>query len=109
LALIVLGPDRLPALARALGVLVARAQHFSAGVKADIRQQTDFDNLAALGQDVRQEVQQEVQILTRQLETELQRARCGLQALAHPAPENPSIAAALASVPEETMNKETPT
>ncbi|TDR80612.1 Sec-independent protein translocase protein TatB [Paludibacterium purpuratum] len=53
-ALVVLGPERLPAVARTLGALVARAQRFVASVKADIGQHTDLANLAALKQEVQQ-------------------------------------------------------
>lgn len=51
-ALVVLGPERLPVVARTLGALVARAQRFVASVKNDIAQQTDLSGLAALKQDV---------------------------------------------------------
>lgn len=51
-ALVVLGPERLPAVARTLGALVARAQRFVTSVKADIQQQTDLAGLASLKQDV---------------------------------------------------------
>jgi sec-independent protein translocase protein TatB len=53
-ALVVLGPERLPAVARTLGALVARAQRFVASVKADIGQHTELASLVALKQEVQQ-------------------------------------------------------
>ena len=41
-ALVVLGPERLPTVARTLGALVGRAQRFVATVKADIQQQANL-------------------------------------------------------------------
>ncbi len=51
-ALVVLGPERLPEVARTVGALVARARGFVASVKADIGQQANLDDLALLRQDV---------------------------------------------------------
>ncbi|WP_215779165.1 twin-arginine translocase TatA/TatE family subunit [Paludibacterium sp. B53371] len=51
-ALVVLGPERLPAVARTLGALVARAQRFVASVKADIGEHTELSTLVSLKQEV---------------------------------------------------------
>ena len=66
-ALIVLGPERLPAVARTIGALVGRAQRFVASVKSDIHQQSQMAGLQELKQDVqdaanafRDQVQREV-------------------------------------------------
>lgn len=66
-ALIVLGPERLPTVARTIGALVGRAQRFVASVKSDIHQQSQMAGLQELKQDVqdaanafRDQVQREV-------------------------------------------------
>ncbi|OQS43357.1 Sec-independent protein translocase protein TatB [Chromobacterium haemolyticum] len=51
-ALVVLGPERLPTVARTLGALVGRAQRFVATVKADIQQQANLTGLSELRQDI---------------------------------------------------------
>lgn len=66
-ALIVLGPERLPTVARTIGALVGRAQRFVASVKSDIHEQGQMAGLQELKQDVqdaasafRDQVQREV-------------------------------------------------
>ncbi|MBI3144800.1 MAG: twin-arginine translocase subunit TatB [Pseudogulbenkiania sp.] len=51
-ALVVLGPEKLPTVARTLGALIGRAQRFVASVKADIHQQADLTGLSSLQQEV---------------------------------------------------------
>ncbi|MCP1289619.1 Sec-independent protein translocase protein TatB [Chromobacterium sp. S0633] len=51
-ALVVLGPERLPTVARTLGALVGRAQRFVATVKSDIQQQANLTGLNELRQDI---------------------------------------------------------
>lgn len=74
-ALVVLGPERLPAVARTLGALVARAQRFVASVKADIGQQTDLAGLQAL----KNEVRDTAYALRNQLGAELEQAQSVVQ------------------------------
>ncbi|MFC3627530.1 Sec-independent protein translocase protein TatB [Vogesella amnigena] len=52
-ALVVLGPERLPAVARTIGALVGRAQRFVASVKSDIQQQSQLAGLQELQQEMR--------------------------------------------------------
>lgn len=51
-ALVVLGPERLPTVARALGTVLARVQRFVASIKNDIRHQTHLDHFYQLRQDL---------------------------------------------------------
>lgn len=51
-ALVVLGPERLPTVARTVGALVGRAQRFVASVKADIQQEANIAGLDGLRQDL---------------------------------------------------------
>lgn len=48
IALIVIGPERLPKVARTLGHLVGRAQRYVTDVKTDIKREMDMDELASI-------------------------------------------------------------
>ncbi|QNM96298.1 Sec-independent protein translocase protein TatB [Chitinimonas koreensis] len=47
-ALVVIGPERLPKVARTVGALVGRLQRYVAGVKADIQREIEIDSLRKL-------------------------------------------------------------
>lgn len=99
-ALVVLGPERLPTVARTLGALVARAQRFVAGVKADIGRQGDLAGLSSL----KQEVQQTAYALKEQLTAEIEQAsaqvrEAGAEALALPGAPPAGAAAAADAAP----------
>lgn len=53
IALIVLGPERLPTVARTLGALIGRMQRFVSGVKADMHAQAAATGLTGLQEDLR--------------------------------------------------------
>ncbi|MES1983129.1 MAG: Sec-independent protein translocase protein TatB [Pseudomonadota bacterium] len=55
-ALLVIGPERLPKVARTLGHLWGRAQRYINGVKADISRDMAIDEFRRLQQKVQQEV-----------------------------------------------------
>jgi len=62
-ALIVIGPERLPRVARTLGALLGRAQRYVNDVKADIQREVDLDELKSIRstfQDAAKSVQQSV-------------------------------------------------
>ncbi|MBB5193141.1 sec-independent protein translocase protein TatB [Silvimonas terrae] len=52
-ALVVIGPERLPKVARTLGLLVGRAQRFAASVKADLDREISQTELAKLEAEMR--------------------------------------------------------
>jgi sec-independent protein translocase protein TatB len=52
-ALIVLGPERLPRLARTVGTLIGRAQRYMADVKAEVAREIQFDELKNVRNTVR--------------------------------------------------------
>jgi len=54
-ALIVVGPERLPKVARTLGLLWGRAQRYVNGVKADIARDMAIDEYRQLTQKIQQE------------------------------------------------------
>ncbi len=53
-ALIVLGPERLPKVARTVGQWVSRAQRYANEVKADITREVDLSQLQSLKQQVQE-------------------------------------------------------
>lgn len=70
-ALIVIGPEKLPKVARTLGLLVGRMQRYVATVKADIDSEIQLEDLRKLQQDVQQrmtQTQAEISSETRHIE-----------------------------------------
>ncbi len=55
-ALIVIGPERLPKVARTMGHLWGRVQRYVNGVKADISRDMALDEMRQVQQDVQQQV-----------------------------------------------------
>jgi sec-independent protein translocase protein TatB len=53
-ALIVIGPERLPRVARTLGHLAGRLQRYVADVKADINREVEFEELRKMRDSVQQ-------------------------------------------------------
>ena len=53
-ALIVIGPERLPRVARTLGHLAGRLQRYVADVKADINREVELEELRKMKDDVQQ-------------------------------------------------------
>lgn len=53
-ALIVIGPEKLPKVARTLGSLVGRMQRYVSTVKQDIERELELDEIKRLQQDVQQ-------------------------------------------------------
>lgn len=72
-ALIVIGPERLPRVARTLGALLGRAQRYVNDVKADIQREVDLDelkNIKSTFQDAAKSVEQSVTQMGQQLQAE---------------------------------------
>jgi len=57
-ALIVIGPEKLPKVARTLGLLAGRMQRYVANVKSDIEREMQFEDLQKIQQEIRQGVMQ---------------------------------------------------
>lgn len=51
-ALIVLGPERLPKVARTVGALVGRMQRYLANVKSEVEREMQFEDLKKLQQEI---------------------------------------------------------
>ena len=56
-ALIVIGPERLPKVARTAGHLLGRFQRYAASVKSDISREMQMDELRKVGQDFKASVE----------------------------------------------------
>ena len=84
-ALIVIGPERLPKTARTLGHLFGRLQRYVADVKADINREMQLDELKKLQQEVRQaasEIETSVNAAARDVETGVRSVKSELNAAA---------------------------
>jgi sec-independent protein translocase protein TatB len=111
-ALIVIGPERLPKVARTLGHMFGRLQRYVNEVKADINREMELDELRKLKSEVQSaasefessihEAAQEVDSGVRSVETELNEAGAAPAALATPA------AADAAAVPPPAAGEITP-
>jgi sec-independent protein translocase protein TatB len=120
-ALIVLGPERLPKAARTMGHLFGRLQRYVNDVKADINREMELDELRKLQQEVQgaaREIETSVSSAVRDIETgartmEKDLADAGAAAtapagmgaaalppLAEPAADPPAAAAGPAAEPE---------
>lgn len=95
-ALVVIGPERLPKVARTLGFLYGRAQRYVNGVKSDIARDMAIEEFRQLQQKVQAEagaLEQSVQQAAQTLDQHLQQLN---RAVAQP-PENIQSSASLPS------------
>jgi len=79
IALIVIGPARLPGVARTVGHLLGRAQRYVNDVKADIRREVELDELRKLKEQMNAAAQ-EVQTSVQAGEAALRETQTALQA-----------------------------
>jgi len=106
-ALIVIGPERLPKVARTLGHMFGRLQRYVNDVKADINREMELDELRKLKSEVQSaasefessihKAAQEVDSGVRSVETELNGAGAAPPASATPAAATADTAATVAS------------
>ena len=98
-ALIVIGPEKLPRVARTVGHLAGRLQRYVADVKADINREIELDELRKMRdsmQEAASKFETSVQSELNKTETELNRAVEGSaveRAVAEKKPEEPKPAA----------------
>ena len=92
-ALIVIGPERLPRVARTLGHLAGRLQRYVADVKADINREVELDELRKM----RDSMQQAASGFESSVNSELQKTETELNAAAEgkvDTPVSPALEAA---------------
>ncbi len=86
-ALIVIGPEKLPKVARTLGSLVGRMQRYVATVKQDIERELQLDDL----QKLRQDIQQSSQALKSEAENTIHSGIAGIKQVADDLAEKPPV------------------
>lgn len=89
-ALIVIGPERLPKVARTLGHLFGRMQRYVNDVKADIQREMELDELRKLQssvQDAARSVENTIHKELSETENQLNRTVADLDASPQPTPE----------------------
>jgi len=99
-ALVVLGPEKLPKTARTLGHLFGRLQRYVNDVKSDIKRELELDELRKLQQNVQsaaKEIEDSMVSATREAEQSVRDVEAALSATAADAPPNPP--AGTASLP----------
>ena len=96
-ALIVLGPEKLPKTARTLGHLFGRLQRYVADVKADINREVELDELRKM----KDSVEQAAAGIETSVQAELGKAEQDLNAAAQAATGDAPAAAEPAKVPDK--------
>jgi sec-independent protein translocase protein TatB len=91
-ALVVLGPEKLPKTARTLGHLFGRLQRYVNDVKSDIKRELELDELRKLQQNVQsaaKEIEDSMVSATRDVEQNVRDVEAALSPTAGDAPSNP--------------------
>jgi sec-independent protein translocase protein TatB len=96
-ALIVIGPERLPRVARTIGHLMGRMQRYVADVKADIDREIELEELRKM----RDSVQQAASNIESSVQSELNKAETDLNQAAQNAVGEPSASAQVSPAPEK--------
>ncbi|KOQ48623.1 preprotein translocase subunit TatA, partial [Achromobacter xylosoxidans] len=95
-ALIVIGPERLPKVARTVGHLLGRAQRYVNDVKSDIQREIELDELRKFKSEMEtaaQDVQQSLNDTHNALQEPVQQFRAELDEVAREASGKPAITA----------------
>ena len=85
-ALIFIGPEKLPKLARTLGAMVGRAQRYVADVKAEVNRSMDLEELKKMKETVEsaaRDVETTVQTASTDFEKDWQSATAGLDTVSY--------------------------
>ncbi len=92
-ALVVLGPERLPKVARTAGHLFGRLQRYVSTVKADLNREMEFSELSKVKQEVQEAARAFEQSAQQHAQSVEAEAREVSVALEHPLPPEPASAA----------------
>ena len=85
-ALIVIGPEKLPKMARTLGALVGKAQRYVSDVKAEVNRSMDLEELKKMKQTVEsaaRDVETQVHTASTDFEKDWQSATAGLDTVSY--------------------------
>ena len=91
-ALIVIGPEKLPRVARTVGTLLGKAQRYVNDVKAEVNRSMELDELRKMkstGEDAARDVEHSIQTGASDLEKQFSGSGETLSALAEPEPSVP--------------------
>ena len=99
-ALVVIGPERLPKVARTAGHLLGRLQRYVSDVKSDINREMQLEELRKL----QSEIQESARSVEQSLTTDLQAARRALDQTAEAVSGDLTTPAALAQTPMATAH-----
>jgi sec-independent protein translocase protein TatB len=109
-ALIVIGPERLPKVARTAGHLYGRLQRYVSSVKSDISQEIQLDEIRRAGQNFKQSiestvsgVEQQATVVDDYLRGEIEQIEKGATALADAAVEPPAKEPVMKPKPAEPV------
>ena len=94
-ALVVIGPERLPRVARTIGILAGRLQRYVADVKADINREVELEELHKM----KDSVQQAAADIESSVQGELSKAESDLNAAANPVAATTDAAAVAVEAP----------
>jgi sec-independent protein translocase protein TatB len=98
-ALIVIGPEKLPRVARTAGALLGRLQRYVSDVKSDIQREMQIEDLKRL----QQQVEESARSLEVSVDKELREVETSLnKAAGVPDPETPALPAAPETAPVAT-------
>src|SRR5271156_1198002 len=103
-ALIVIGPERLPRVARTIGHLAGRLQRYVADVKADINREVELEELRKMKDSVQQAasgIETSLQSELNKVETELNAAAESAASTSPPASTDTTAAAEAPKLPEK--------
>lgn len=100
-ALVVIGPERLPGVARTLGHLFGRMQRYVNDVKADIQREIELDELKKFKQEVETTARSFEQSVTSEA-SEIEQDLKKLETLANPAAEATAATAAAPTTPGDS-------
>jgi sec-independent protein translocase protein TatB len=96
-ALVVLGPEKLPKVARTAGILLGRVQRYVSDVKSDINREMQLEELKKL----QAQVEDSARSIERSVTTELQTAQASLNETAQSVSEPvAAVASEVATLPE---------
>jgi sec-independent protein translocase protein TatB len=88
-ALIVIGPEKLPTVARTLGHLLGRAQRYVNDVKSDINREMQLDELKKLQSQLQTDVADSARAFEQTVHHEIQEAKTAVAAVAETAERMP--------------------
>ncbi len=100
-ALVVIGPERLPKVARTAGLLLGRLQRYVSTVKADINREMQLDELRQMKVDM----QEAARAFEQRMNEEMHAVQQAVQAARLPAPEEPAALNAPEHAAESVANK----